>query len=480
MKTATGLQLTTSQRLAITPALQQSLATLQLPTNELKEAVEHEVDANPLLNLEDGDYDPLEDKTEEAAAPAATPFDEPAGSMPLEREASLLTWSQTPAHEDETAPVERLAAQETLSEHLRRQLAGLRLTPQETERLIWLIGSLDENGFLTEPLTECVQGCPAGGDMEDWNAALKLLQSFDPAGVGAANVMQALVLQVRDRAFEKEIEPAAAQLAEQILTQCTTELARRDFKSIAARLGCSVKEASAAYTLISSLNPRPAANYLTSSSSGCIIPEVLVTKQGAHWVARINPQVVPQLRFNHEYFELLTQAKLDPEQRALWKDKAHSAKSFLHAVELRFSTIASVAQTIVDAQERFFEEGPQALFPMVLRDIAEKLGVAESTVSRATAGKYMQTPRGTYELKFFFSSAVGGAQGALVSSTAVRKRIRELVAAEDPKHPLSDSAITAQLDKEGVQLARRTVAKYREMEGIAPKFLRKGLPAKTN
>lgn len=475
MKTATGLQLTTTQRLTMTPALQQSLSTLQLPTAGLKEAIENEVDANPLLNLEDGSYDPLEDKPEEAATPSAAPYDEPAGSLPLEREASLLTWSQTPAHDDDAiAPVERLAAQETLSEHLRSQLAGLRLSPPEVERLLWLIGSLDENGFLPGALEEYTQNCPAGGSQEEWLAALHLLQSFDPAGVGAKNVVEALVLQIRDRAFAGDIHPTVAKVAENILKQCTGDLARRDFKAIAASLGISVKVASDAYNVISSLNPRLAGNYLTSgSTSGCIIPEVLVSKIQDRWIAKINPQVVPQLRFNHEYFEMLTQAKLDPQQRTLWKEKAQTAKSFLHAVELRFSTIASVAQAIVDTQARFFDEGPQALFPMVLRDIAEKLGVAESTVSRATAGKYMQTPRGTYELKFFFSSAVGGLQGALVSSTAVRKRIRELVSAENPQKPLSDSTITEMLAQEGITLARRTVAKYREMEGIAPKFLRK-------
>lgn len=204
---------------------------------------------------------------------------------------------------------------------------------------------------------------------------------------------------------------------------------------------------------------------------------MIAVKTAAGWRVRINDALLPALTFNHALFEMLTAAKLEGKDKTAWRDRAHEARAFIHAVEERTSTIVSVAQCIVDRQPGFFEAGKAALKPMVLRDVAEHLGIAESTVSRAVSGKYLLTPRGTLELKAFFTSAVTGESGESVSSARVRHRIRELIDAEDPAKPLSDDTLSQLLAHEGIVAARRTVAKYREAEGIGAKSVRRRMKA---
>ncbi len=464
-----SLQLTQAQRLAMTPALRQAIALLQLTSLELSAQVEQIVESNPLLSVEEPcEQEPMD------PPPQSTQFDDPVGvAAEFEREAAFITWSSTVNHDDDDdpSPFETIASNPTLSEHLLEQLGCM--NPDKTTRALvtWLIGNLDENGLLTESLESCAADCPIQASPREWHTAYNLLRSFDPAGVGARNTTEVLELQLKAINFDNPTPTSVLALA--LIKNGLEALAKRDFRSLAEKFDTPPQAVAEALECISHLDPHPAARFADTRSCACIIPEVFVVRTPKGWKAKLNPQAVPRLRFDHESYELLTAAKLGKEARCDWKNKALEAKAFVHALEQRFSTIVSVAQTIVDAQCPFFENGPSALSPMGLKDIAQSLGIAESTVSRATAGKYMQTPQGTFELKSFFTSSVAGADGGTVSSTAVRKRIREIVASENPAKPLSDAAIAQTLEKEGICVARRTVAKYRELDNIAPKQLRR-------
>ena len=471
----TGLAQTIAQKTTLSLVQRQSVELLQATAAELTAQIASTVAANPLIERLDNPT-PVE-----PAAPHALESErtvELAGVARSDREPSYLTWSKSPASgdEDDFDPYGRISADVTLSEHLLQQAGCLPLT--ETDRFLveWIIGSLDEEGFFTDTLEECAQSCPVAVQPEAWSAALKLVQSFDPAGVAAGDAVESLVLQLERRMqSESNGEKERAQLAVRLLREARSFLAKRDFRGAAKVLCTSPQAVADAFALLGTLNPHPASGFSDMRQSLCIIPEVVVRKTEAGWKAELNPAAVPRLRFDHASFELLTSAKLKGEAKTVWSKQAAEAKHFVHAVEQRFSTIAAVAQTIVDLQPAFFESGPAALTPMGLKDVAARLELAESTVSRACAGKYMQTGAGTFEFKSFFSSSVTSDDGAGVSSAAVRRRICEIVAGENPVKPLSDAAIAEMLAAEGIRVARRTVAKYRELEHIAPKSLRKAL-----
>lgn len=543
-----------SQRTTLTLVQRQSVELLQLTAPELQSTVDEALAANPLLEADSSTEDGLSpaldmidspgtatsqevwapgsrgadsDDTAETGGPdvessgaprayaqpeddaleaALNPvreaqhsaFDTAAGmdsNFERSQDPAVLTWKKTAetaaGSEEDLDPYERLTLSQTLADHLMEQLSCSHAP--ETVRLLtgWLIGNLDDEGFLSEPEEEIFSDCPVPATEGERRAALTLLQSFDPAGVGARNVTDALLLQLRRRAEEVDKDgqsQALAKLAQEMLVRCPAELMRRDFKAAAKALSCSVGEAQDAFSVIASLDPHPASNFSDVSETSFVIPEILVTKvplenterhvrngdqTGFRWVARLNTAIVPRLRFDFENFELLTRAKLSREQKNSWNKMAGEARNFVHALEFRFSTITAVAQKIVELQSGFFQQGPAALKPLQLKDVAAALGMSESTVSRATAGKYMQTPLGTFELKYFFGTGYASQTGDSVSAAAIRLRIRDLVATEDPARPLSDAAIAEALAAGGVQVARRTVAKYRELEHIAPRSLRK-------
>lgn len=474
-----SLQQTVAQKTVLSQMQRQSVELLHLTGPELQSAVDEALAANPLLDVASIDGGPQCAGNEEpSGAPAdrPQPFDEPAGVANDYREPSLLNWRTTPAQEEDWDPYARLGAETSLTDFLLEQAGCLALSAVDRTLLTWLIGNLDENGFLAEDFEELTAACPTQPeDPEAWRTALALLQSFDPAGIGARDAVDALILQLKRKT--REGAPQGA-VAVELLTHARSELARRDLKAAARAAGCTIEEAREAFTLICTLDPHPASAFSSVDKDLCIIPEIVVRRNADVWRVTLNPAVVPHLTFDEESFALLTQAKLSGDENKDWKKKAGEAKAFVRAVEQRFSTIAAVAQCIVEHQSAFFTEGPRALKPLGLKAIADKLGMSESTVSRAAAGKYMQTPVGTFEFKYFFSSALETEDGSAASSAAVRRRIVELVAAEDPKKPLSDGAIAEKLASEGITVARRTVAKYRELEHIAPKSIRKSiLPA---
>lgn len=457
--------LTQSQRLAVTPALKQALNLLQMPGLEAAAAVEEMLAKNPLVERTD------DAGTQESAA------DTPETGTDFEVSNLMPVHART--DENDTDPLGNLAAEVTLTEELTREVGCLNLTDTERECALWLIGNLDENGFLSDPLTELTANAPFSAEPEVWATALKRLQSLEPAGVGARNCTEALILQTDRALFEAEDpeERATLTLARRILSHTALFLGKLTPDAAAKKLAVTPETFHAAVRAIAGMNPRPAAGFSGGTAAAAVVPDVIAVKTVAGWRVRINDALLPALTFNHALFEMLTAAKLEGKDKTAWRDRAHEARAFIHAVEERTSTIVSVAQCIVDRQPGFFEAGKAALKPMVLRDVAEHLGIAESTVSRAVSGKYLLTPRGTLELKAFFTSAVTGESGESVSSARVRHRIRELIDAEDPAKPLSDDTLSQLLAHEGIVAARRTVAKYREAEGIGAKSVRRRMKA---
>lgn len=463
---AFGLQQTAVQKTTLNLSQRQSVELLQLTSVELEQSVEAILATNPLVEsvetTEVPEPETHQPSVDESEAGVAHDFKEP----------NFLTWGTSPVDDDDFDPFAKVATSENLTDVLLQQVGELHLTDAERSRVQWLIGNLDENGFLPDGL-ECTESCPEHYEAAEWQDALDLLQSLDPAGVGASTAIESLTLQLERQRNHKN-EPVI-DLAIRLLTETKDLVAKRDFKSAARILSTTPEASLEAYRLICTLNPHPGANYADTANNQTVIPEIVVQKTVKGLIAVLNPAVVPTLRFDSESYELITKAKLTGDEKTAWKEKAAEAKLFVRSLEQRFATITAVAQAIIDAQPDFFEAGPTGLKPMGLKDIAMRLSMAESTVSRACAGKYMQTPLGTFEFKSFFTSSVAGSDGLSVSSSVVRKRITELVAAENPQKPLSDAAIADLLAKEGIELARRTVAKYRELEHIAPKSLRKAL-----
>jgi RNA polymerase sigma-54 factor len=358
------------------------------------------------------------------------------------------------------------AAVTSLSDHLIWQL-GLTQLPDRDRMLVRvLIEALDEDGYLSQTLEELAEIMPEELDIEpeELQIALKHLQHFEPTGVGARNAQECLSLQL-----ETLVAEPVRDLALIVVRQHLELLAARDFVRIKKLTGCDDDALRASQTLIKSLNPRPGAQYAPLDAR-YIIPDVIVKKIRHHWQATVNPDAYPRLRINRLYAQVLA-----GQRGSGMSGQLQEARWLIKNVQQRFDTIQRVSQTIVDRQRQFFEHGEVAMRPLVLREIADILGLHESTVSRVTTQKYMATPRGIFELKYFFGSHVATDTGGACSATAIRALIKQLVGAEDPKKPLSDSQIAEILGQQGIVVARRTIAKYREALNISPVNLRKSL-----
>jgi len=345
-----------------------------------------------------------------------------------------------------------------------------------------LIESLNEDGYLADTLEEIAASLLPDEPDEDTldelmsrlRCALGWLQSLEPVGVGARNLSECLLLQLRGLPGEPAREVAMA-----ICREHLELLARRDFKKLMAATGADEALLKDAQSLIVSLEPKPGRAF-TRAEANIIIPDVIVQKSGRGWKVVLNPDVMPKLRINDYYAQALRSSRgargsTASEGHANLNARLQEARWFVKNIMQRFDTILRVSQAIVDRQKNFFTHGEIAMKPLVLREIADELGLHESTISRVTTAKYMNTPFGTFELKYFFGSSLNTEAGGNASSTAVRALIKQLVAAEDPKKPLSDSALSSMLEEQGIQVARRTVAKYREALKIAPANLRKAL-----
>jgi RNA polymerase sigma-54 factor len=456
------LQLKLSQHLTLTPQLQQSIRLLQLSTLELNAEVERLLQENPLLEKAE-DEEAAGPPREFLATVTTTPADK-AGEAPEDRapDASDLLggadgdWgtSTNTGDEDDDHFLPQQVATSSLRDHLNAQPA--------------LIDALDEDGYLTTTLEELLELFPEELeiDADELSIALKRLQNMEPAGVGARDAAECLSLQLKALPESTPYRGDALKLVQNHLPL----LAARDFGKLKRLLHADDSCLRCVRTLITSLNPRPGAGF-SKTEANYVIPDVVVRKWRGRWMAALNEAAMPKLRLNRIYADILTRNREASNQQLA--AQLQEAKWLIRNVQQRFETILRVSQAIVDRQRHFFEHGEVAMRPMVLREIAEILGLHESTISRVTTQKYMLTPRGTYELKYFFGSHVATDTGGAASATAIRALIKQLIGAEDPKTPLTDSRIADLLGDQGILVARRTIAKYREALQIPPVNVRK-------
>jgi len=480
------LQLRLSQHLTLTPQLQQSIRLLQLSTVELGEEIERLLMDNPILEREDGESDAAAATAAgpDRGAPAGTSADEAPGGDPARNEelpADFATpWRGT---EDGSADEEgdrSHAAPDlpTLRDHLIGELALTNLGVRDRALVALLIDALDEDGYLTQPLEDiaALMSAEAQVTVEELAIALRHLQNFEPAGVGARTPGECLALQIRAMKDNlPEDDPGGGPVSALALGICEQHLellASRDYARLKSLTGADDETLRAAQALIRGLNPRPGAAFARVEAR-YVIPDVVVRKVKGVWRASLNQEAMPRLRVNRLYADLAARPR-GSGGNAL-AAQLQEARWLIKNVQQRFDTILRVSQAIVDRQRNFLEHGEVAMRPMVLREIADILGVHESTISRVTTQKYMATPRGTYELKYFFGSHVATDTGGAASSTAIRALIKQLVAAENAHTPLSDSRISQILGEQGIVVARRTIAKYRESLHIPPVNQRKSL-----
>jgi RNA polymerase sigma-54 factor len=487
------LQLRMSQHLALTPQLQQSIRLLQLSTLELHQELEQILSDNPLLERMD---DPLDrslrlladgaisaaptSATDAAPAPAPAASEEGnapgEASEPGEAGASAESdWSfddvarTSKAPDDDDARPQIEAHETTLREHLLEQMRVTVRELRDRALVELIIDALNDNGYLDEPLEDIHARLPEEleVELEELQVALKLLQSFEPAGVGARNASECLALQI---ARLTKVPLVTRRMAMTIVENHLTLFAQRDFNKLRKLLECDDEDLREAQQVIKRCNPHPGAAF-AADASDFVVPDVIVKKAKGGWQVTLNHEVMPRLRVNALYANILKQNKGEGSLTS----QLQEAKWLIKNMRQRFDTILRVAQAIVDRQRNFFSHGAVAMRPLVLREIADTLGLHESTISRVTTQKYMLTPHGMFELKYFFGSHVATEAGGEASSTAIRALIKQLIGAEDPKNPFSDSKIADMLGEQGMVVARRTVAKYREALKIPPVNLRKSL-----
>ncbi|MGZ8264784.1 MAG: RNA polymerase factor sigma-54 [Burkholderiales bacterium] len=472
-----SLQLRLSQHLALTPQLQQSIRLLQLSTLELNQELERFLQENPLLERDEGGVEPQVLSTglngngtidHTVASTSSTAEETPAPS-----DADVFSGGGegygSPREDDDDYP--QLAADNpTLRDHLITQLTLTKLAERDRTLVTLLIESLDEDGYLTQDLAEIQAMLPEelGVEPQELQIALKHLQHFEPTGVGARNLGECLALQL---AAMDESTPYRTDALD-VVRHHLEALAARDFTRLKKALRCDDVCLRGVQKLITSLNPLPGREY-ASDDTRYVVPDVIVKKVKGVWVASLNPEAMPKLRINRLYADILARARSSGSHQLA--SQLQEAKWLIKNVQQRFDTILRVTQAIVDRQRHFLEHGEVAMRPLVLREIAEALDLHESTVSRVTTQKFMHTPRGIFELKYFFGSHVGTESGGSASSTAIRALIKQLVSAENSRKPLSDSQISEILGQQGIVVARRTVAKYRESMQILPVNLRKTL-----
>ena len=508
-----SLQVRLSQHLALTPQLQQSIRLLQLSTLELHQEVEQMLEQNPFLDVDEESPSPFEsplDRTlvdDRASERAVERDDADAGSdsegepevsaqefgTPERedwengterddfdgiRETPSVNGSGSGEDEDGTDAQDRRAGGTSLQDHLRAQMVGMRLDGDDQAALWVLIESLDGDGYLADPLEEIAERLAELSGAQDDEAraallerlrcALAWLQSLDPPGIGARSLGECLCLQLRMRP-----KGPARQLAMRIAEHHLELLARRDIRRLVTITGASEELLREAQALIVACEPKPARPF-AAAEANVIVPDVVVRKSGRGLTVVLNPDVMPKLRINDLYAQAV-RGQRGSNGHASLSARLQEARWFMKNIQQRFDTILRVSKAIVERQKGFFTHGAIAMKPLVLREIADELGLHESTISRVTTAKYMATPQGTFELKYFFGSSLATETGGNASSTAVRALIQQLVAAENAARPLSDSQLSLMLEEQGIQVARRTVAKYREALKIAPASLRKSL-----
>jgi RNA polymerase sigma-54 factor len=494
-----GLSLGFSQSLTLTPQLQQSIRLLQLSTLELEQEIEQQLATNPFLERADDDAQHApqatldkassssdsepNDASDDAPTPAVDDLDWD-GDGTVEMQPNDTEWgveagSASASHQHQDSdfdPLGGLSTATSLTEHLKRQAQHLRLSPTDAASLDFLIESLDERGFLTEPLEELAASLSGDADdierlVEQLQIAKQWLQNLEPCGVGAADVTECLRLQLK--------EMPSAQIALRLLDVPLSMLARRNSRQLANAIDCPESLIQQGLQLIATLEPLPARRFAQANNT-VVIPDVFVRAvravrpgQGLNFITELNTDLMPRLKVDEITARLLKIHKARETKNEAMQQALMEARGFIKAISQRFDTVLRVAKAIVARQGQFLMHGAVAMRPLVLRDIADELGLHESTVSRVTTSKYMATPQGTFEFKYFFDASLGTDSGGETSGTAVRALIAQFIAAEKKAKPLSDGKLSDLLAEQGIECARRTVAKYREAMRIPTASLRK-------
>ncbi|GAP74315.1 MULTISPECIES: RNA polymerase factor sigma-54 [Pseudoalteromonas] len=494
-----SLQLRLGQQLTMTPQLQQAIRLLQLSTLDLQQEIQEALDANPLLEVEEDNYADNNDNQEQkestsdnqnndTAETASASKDEVESADAMNNESISedlpmdVSWdeyisaapvaSSGPMPEDES--IYQGETTESLHDYLMWQL---QLTPfSATDEAIAtaIIEAINDNGILTVSCEDLLESLnhdeqDDGIELDEIEAVLKRIQLFDPVGIGARSLQECLLIQL------KQFDPQTPWLEEtkEVVCNYIDLLGSRDYRTLMKKTKLKEAQLKEVMTLIHSLNPTPAATIVREQSE-YVIPDVSVKKVKGRWVVELNPDSMPKIRVNDHYASMSRSCKSQSDSQFI-RSHLQEAKWFIKSLEQRNDTLLKVTNCIVQQQQAFFEHGEEAMKPMVLNDVAEMVEMHESTISRVTTQKYMHTPRGIFELKYFFSSHVTTENGGECSSTAIRALIKKLVAAENPAKPLSDSKIADVLAEQGIKVARRTIAKYRESLAIPPSNQRKSL-----
>ena len=498
-----SLQLKLGQQLTMTPQLQQAIRLLQLSTLDLQQEIHQAVESNPMLELienseDDETFTPADSSTTTDPKVATNAESGTTTQDNAELNSDDNDWqndipsdfgvdthwddiypgtsSQSSSFDGDSSDFEsRTSADGTLQDHLLWQLNLTHMSEKDSSIALAIIDAIDNNGMLTADLESICSGFDSDLEIEidEILAVLHRIQQFDPIGVGYRNLSECLMLQLVQ--IDSPENAKAVNNAKLVISEHIDLLGNRDYAQLMRRTKLKESELSEAITIVESLNPRPGSSICPPSTS-YVIPDVMVSKDSTtgKWKVELNPETAPKIRINSGYASLVKRADTSDDNNYL-RNNLQEAKWFIKSLQSRNETLMKVSTRIVEHQKGFLEYGEEAMKPLVLHDIAEAVSMHESTISRVTTQKYMHTPRGIFELKYFFSSHVSTRGGGECSSTAIRAIIRKLVAVENTKKPLSDSKITNLLEEKGINVARRTIAKYRESLSIPPSNERKRL-----
>ena len=498
-----SLQLKLGQQLTMTPQLQQAIRLLQLSTLDLQQEIHQAVESNPMLELienseEDETFTPADSSTTTDPKVATSAESGTTTQDNAELNSDDNDWqndipsdfgvdthwddiypgtsSQSSSFDGDSSDFEsRTSADGTLQDHLLWQLNLTHMSEKDSSIALAIIDAIDNNGMLTADLESICSGFDSDLEIEidEILAVLHRIQQFDPIGVGYRNLSECLMLQLVQ--IDSPENAKAVNNAKLVISEHIDLLGNRDYAQLMRRTKLKESELSEAITIVESLNPRPGSSICPPSTS-YVVPDLMVSKDSTtgKWKVELNPETAPKIRINSGYASLVKRADTSDDNNYL-RNNLQEAKWFIKSLQSRNETLMKVSTRIVEHQKGFLEYGEEAMKPLVLHDIAEAVSMHESTISRVTTQKYMHTPRGIFELKYFFSSHVSTKGGGECSSTAIRAIIRKLVAVENTKKPLSDSKITDLLEEKGINVARRTIAKYRESLSIPPSNERKRL-----
>ena len=485
-----SIQLRLGQNLTMTPQLQQAIRLLQLSSLELQTEIQEALESNPMLETPEDDIDEGASSAESSQATESesvadiqrdAEVDMQGADMPDELPVDtawedvyepVTTSSSSSAQEyDERDQDFQADSSETLKEHLLWQMSLTPFSATDEAIATAIIDSVSDDGYLITTAEDIHQSLAEEFDIEldEVEAVLRRVQSFDPVGVAARNLSECLLIQLQQLEYDAPLRNVAMHIVNEHLDL----LGSHDYVQLMRRMKISEEDLQQAILLIRSLNPRPGSQ-LSSSKAEYIVPDVYVKKVKGVWKIELNAQSAPKLRINETYANLIKRADNSDDNNYL-KNHLQEARWFIKSLMSRNETLLKVATCIVERQRGFLEHGEEAMKALVLHDVAEAVGMHESTISRVTTRKYMHTPRGIFELKYFFSSHVNTSSGGECSSTAIRAMIKKLISSEEPKKPLSDSKIAKSLEQQGINVARRTVAKYREAMAIPPSNERKRL-----